>query len=89
MPENHLNIKGLSTDQVIQAREKFGLNKLDYKKGNTFLNTLKRIAQDPMIILLLVASSIYFMSGKNRRRNFSCGGYSISNLHLIISIFQK
>jgi Ca2+-transporting ATPase len=64
MPENHLNIKGLSTEQVIQAREKFGLNKLDYKKGNTFLDTLKRIAQDPMIILLLVASSIYFISGK-------------------------
>ena len=64
MPENHLNIEGLSNEQVIQAREKFGLNKLDYKKGNTFLNTLKRIAQDPMIILLLVASSIYFISGK-------------------------
>lgn len=64
MPENHLNIKGLSNEQVSAAREKFGLNKLEYRKGNSFVITLKRIVQDPMIILLLVASSIYFISGK-------------------------
>ncbi len=64
MSTNHFNIQGLSNEQVILAREKFGLNKLDYKKENTFLDTLKRIAKDPMIILLLVAASIYFISGK-------------------------
>jgi P-type Ca2+ transporter type 2C len=62
--KNRFNIPGLSNEQVISAREKFGQNNLDYKKENSFFDTLKRIAEDPMIILLLVASSIYFISGK-------------------------
>lgn len=64
MPTNHFNSKGLTNDQVQLAREKFGSNTLNFKKENTFLSTLKRIANDPMVILLLVASSIYFISGK-------------------------
>ena len=64
MAKNNFNIKGLNSSQVELARKNFGLNRLNYKKENTFLDTLKRIAKDPMIILLLVASSIYFISGK-------------------------
>ncbi len=64
MSENQFNIIGLDDKQVILAREKFGQNKLDYKKDNNFLDTLKRIAQDPMIIILLLASTIYFISGE-------------------------
>ncbi|MEO6405545.1 MAG: HAD-IC family P-type ATPase, partial [Ferruginibacter sp.] len=64
MPANHFNKSGLTNEQVILAREKFGKNKLDYKKENSFMDTVKRIAKDPMMILLLVASSIYFISGK-------------------------
>ena len=64
MPANHFNISGLTNEQVILAREKFGKNKLNYKKENSFSDTVKRIAKDPMMILLLAASSIYFISGK-------------------------
>jgi P-type Ca2+ transporter type 2C len=64
MPKNNFNIKGLNNSQVALARKNFGLNTLNYKKENTFLDTLTRVAKDPMIILLLVASSIYFISGK-------------------------
>ena len=64
MPENHFNISGLTNEQVILARKKFGRNKLDYKKESSFLDTVQRIAKDPMMILLLVAASIYFISGK-------------------------
>jgi P-type Ca2+ transporter type 2C len=64
MPENNFNIFGLTNEQVILAREKFGQNKLDYKKENSLLDTVKRIAKEPMMLLLLVASSIYFISGK-------------------------
>lgn len=64
MSINILNIKGLTNEQVILARAKFGKNKLDYKKENDFLAAVKRVATDPMMILLLVASSIYFISGK-------------------------
>ena len=64
MTIDYSEIKGLTNELVIHAREEYGVNKLDYKKENSFLDTLKRIALDPMIILLLVASFIYFISGK-------------------------
>ena len=64
MSANHFNILGLTSEQVMLAREIFGQNKLDYKKENSFFDTIKRIAKDPMMILLLAASSIYFVSGK-------------------------
>ena len=64
MPANNFSILGLTNDQVIFSREKFGLNKLEYKKGNEFFNAIKRIVKDPMLILLFSASTIYFISGK-------------------------
>ena len=64
MPTNQFNISGLTNEQVIIAREKFGQNKLFYQKENGFLDTVKRIGKGPMMILLLAASSIYFISGK-------------------------
>ncbi len=63
MPANNFNINGLTDEQVIIAREKYGQNKLQYKKENGFLDALKSLAKEPMLILLLVASSIYFISG--------------------------
>lgn len=64
MLANNFNLQGLNTEQVLLAREKFGQNKLDYKKENPFFDLAKRIVKDPMTIMLLVASSIYFISGK-------------------------
>ncbi|MEO5594660.1 MAG: cation-translocating P-type ATPase [Chitinophagaceae bacterium] len=64
MPANNFSIKGLTNGQVIFARETFGQNKLDYKKENSFFDTVKRIIKEPMTILLLVAASVYFISGK-------------------------
>jgi Ca2+-transporting ATPase len=64
MPANNFNILGLTNQQVLLAREKFGQNKLNYKNENSLIDTLKNIAKEPMTILLLVAASIYFISGK-------------------------
>ena len=64
MSINQFNIKGLDSEQVKLSREKFGLNKLNYKKENSFLEVLLRIVKEPMTILLLVASAIYFISGE-------------------------
>ncbi len=63
MPANNFGTKGLTPEQVVTAREKYGTNKLHYKKENVFLNVIKALAKEPMIILLLVASFIYFISG--------------------------
>ena len=85
MPANNFNIKGLSVEQVILARKKFGENTLHYKQENSFLDAIKNLAKEPMIILLLVASIIYFVSGKTG------DGIFLSSAILIvsaISLFQ-
>lgn len=64
MLENNFKIKGLTDEQVILSREKFGENTLKYKQENTVLDAIKNLAKEPMIILLLVAALIYFVSGK-------------------------
>ena len=63
MPANNFDTKGLTNEQVLIARKKYGNNQLDYKKENGFLEAIKSLAKEPMIILLLVASFIYFISG--------------------------
>lgn len=64
MPSNTFHIKGLTQQQVLEARKKHGYNRLRYKKENGFIDALKSLAQEPMVILLLVASAIYFISGQ-------------------------
>lgn len=64
MVTTNFNIKGLTSTEVLNAREKYGYNKLEYKKSNLILESLKGFVTDPMILLLLAASSIYFVSGK-------------------------
>ncbi|MBC7652575.1 MAG: cation-translocating P-type ATPase, partial [Deinococcales bacterium] len=61
---NTFNIQGLTSNQVLAARTNFGTNQLDYKKENSFLDAFKSLVKEPMLILLLVAASIYFVSGK-------------------------
>jgi Ca2+-transporting ATPase len=63
MPVNNFNFNGLSDQQVLAARNQFGFNRLDYKKTNGFFDAIKSLAREPMVILLLIASSIYFISG--------------------------
>lgn len=64
MSANNFNITGLTDEEVTLARQKFGYNKLQYKKENGFLAALKSLAKEPMVILLFVAALIYFISGK-------------------------
>ena len=64
MSANNFNIKGLTNDQVLEARKKYGFNRLVYKKENGFIDAIKSLAKEPMVILLLIASVIYFISGK-------------------------
>ncbi len=60
---NH-TIKGLANQEVMASREKFGANQLDYKKDHGFLHAIIGIAKEPMVIMLFVAATIYFISGK-------------------------
>jgi Ca2+-transporting ATPase len=58
------NITGLSDAEVLLAREEYGQNKLNCKKENGFFNALMSILKEHMVLLLLIASIIYFVSGK-------------------------
>ncbi len=64
MPSNNFNIKGLNSTQVKESRNKYGYNRSEFKKENGFVDALKSIAKEPMIIILLVASAIYFINGQ-------------------------
>lgn len=63
MNPTDFDIQGLSDKEVLHSRKTYGENTLDYKKKNTFLDALKSIVKEPMVILLAVASGIYFVSG--------------------------
>lgn len=58
------NIHGLSNEQVLASCELHGSNQLVFEKKNEFLAVIIRVGKDPMVILLFVASLIYFVSGK-------------------------
>ncbi|MEX1188926.1 MAG: cation-translocating P-type ATPase [Bacteroidia bacterium] len=64
MLSNKIEIEGLTTEQVRLAREKFGRSTLDYKQENTVLDAMIKLAKEPMIILLVLAALIYFISGE-------------------------
>ncbi len=85
MIANNFNINGLTDAQVTIAREKYGHNKLQYKKENGFLDALKSLAKEPMLILLLAASAIYFISGDS-----GDGIFMLSAIILVsaISLYQ-
>ncbi|MEJ1223432.1 cation-translocating P-type ATPase [Sediminicola sp. 1XM1-17] len=63
MSIENFEIKGLTDEQVLQSRASYGQNKLIFKKENKILQAIKSLGQEPMVILLLVASVIYFVSG--------------------------
>lgn len=64
MSTNNFGIKGLTDEEVLQSRAKYGTNSLQFKKENGVIDALKSLAKEPMIILLIVASFIYFLSGQ-------------------------
>ncbi len=62
--QDNSNITGLTSQEVESSRAKYGKNILSSKKYNPFISAIKNILKEPMVILLLVASSIYFISGE-------------------------
>jgi len=86
MSVSNFNIKGLTQKEVLLAREKHGKNSLNFKKESGFLIAVKSLLKDPMIILLLVASSIYFISGETGDGIFLSGAIV---LIATISLYQE
>ncbi len=64
MKNNNFGVQGLNDIEVAESRSKYGENTLSFKKENAFFDALKRLFKEPMVILLMAASLIYFISGK-------------------------
>ena len=85
MPANNFSISGLTSEQVLLARAQFGTNTLNYKKENSVFHAFVKLAKEPMIILLLVAALIYFLSGQTGDAIFLVAAILIVSA---ISLFQ-
>lgn len=85
MSIDHFDIKGLTTEEVLRARTTYGKNTLEGKKEVGVLKALQSLAKEPMVLLLLVASVIYFVSG-----DFGDGIFLASAIVLVsaISLYQ-
>lgn len=86
MPNTNFHIDGLTDQQVLDSRLKHGHNELNHKKDNEFFIAVRELFKEPMFILLLVTSIIYFISGK-----IGDGVFMVSAIVLvaIISLYQE
>ena len=66
-------ITGLSSEAVEKIRAQHGSNKIMHKKRPAFLSLLLDLAGEPMILLLLAAASLYFISGMRQEAFFMAG----------------
>jgi len=82
---NFNHMEGLTDVQVTEARSHYGSNELTLARRDGFFFSLKEIVKEPMFILLLVASVIYFITG-----NTSDGIFMVSAIILVsaISLYQ-
>ncbi|MEM8520858.1 cation-translocating P-type ATPase [Flavobacterium sp. PL12] len=86
MIESETDLKGLSTEDVLQSRTSFGANTIDHAKKNIFLNSVKEMVVEPMFLLLLTATSIYFITG-----DYGNGIFMAAAILLVsaISLYQE
>src|SRR6188474_2387392 len=63
MAYSNLQFPGLSEQEVHKSRAKHGWNRIDPPSENRIISFLKDFIQEPMLLLLLVASTIYFIHG--------------------------
>ena len=86
MEKSNQSLQGLSDKEVIQSREKNGTNSLEHQDKNHFLVSLIEMIKEPMFLLLLLATSIYFITGE-----YSNGFFMLAAIVLVsaISLYQE
>lgn len=86
MTEYHKLIKGLSNDEVVASRNKWGFNSLEHQQKNHLLISIIEIVKEPMFLLLFVAASIYYITG-----DYADGIFMTIAILLVaaISLFQE
>jgi Ca2+-transporting ATPase len=86
MAHSNHSLQGLSDEEVIQSRKENGSNSLEHQNKNHFLASLIEMIKEPMFLLLLLATSIYFITGE-----YSNGFFMLAAIVLVsaISLFQE
>ncbi len=54
---------GLTDEEVIKSREKYGINEIEKEKKESLLKKILHIFTEPMFLLLIITASIYFILG--------------------------
>ncbi len=80
------NINGLSAIEVIQSRNNSGTNSLEHQEQNHFLSSLIDMIKEPMFLLLIAATAIYFITGEYGNGIFMAVAIAIVSA---ISLFQE
>jgi Ca2+-transporting ATPase len=86
MTNTNSNFTGLSENEVIQSRNTAGSNSLDHQEKNHFLVSLIDMVQEPMFLLLIAATTIYFITGEYSNGIFMAVAIAIVSA---ISLFQE
>ncbi|MBP7516153.1 MAG: cation-translocating P-type ATPase, partial [Flavobacteriales bacterium] len=85
MPSNPFPFAGLTDPEVIAARAKHGRNAIDDKARSTLWSAVKGAVLEPMFLLLLATSIIYFVLGQRTEAGFMVGAIVLVST---ISIYQ-
>lgn len=70
---NPYPFKGLSQAEVLESRKKNGLNTLNKAKGGAWWDSLKGTVTEPMFVLLIACTVIYFVLGQYSEGFFMLG----------------
>lgn len=82
---NH-NISGLNTEEVEQSRIKNGFNTTEHQNKKNLLSSIIEMVKEPMFLLLLTATSVYFITA-----DYGNGIFMTFAILLVsaISLFQE
>ena len=86
MEETKHSLRGLSDAEVVQSRKENGYNSLEHQKKNYFISSLIEMIKEPMFLLLILAASLYFITGK-----YGDGIFMMAAILLVstISLYQE
>ncbi len=77
--------RGLSASQVLESRNRYGENRVEDESESGFLSAILGLVKEPMLILLIAASAIYFVTGSRGEGFFMLGAILAIS---VISLYQ-
>lgn len=86
MAPQQQSLSGLTESEVLQSRAKKGTNSLEHQHKNSLIFSLIEMVKEPMFLLLLIATSIYFITGDYGDGLFMTGAIVLVST---ISLYQE